>query len=135
MAYGTEISAEKSKIMTYSMNIIGADISINGQMLEEVTILSTWDLATLCKDGTCSAEVCIRIASAMAAMARLKRIWRCNTISFASKVRLYIIIIIINPLTARVVEAPQMILQPVFSIFPCSPLPSGTCQTPGLSIP
>ena len=23
-----------------------------------------------------------------------------------------------------------MILQPVFSIFPCSPLPSGTCRTP-----
>ena len=39
------------------------------------------------------------------------------------------------PLTVRVVWAPQMILQPVFSIFPCSPLPSGTCQTPGLSIP
>ena len=28
-----------------------------------------------------------------------------------------------------------MILQPVFSIFPCSPLPSGTCWTPGLSVP
>ena len=41
----------------------------------------------------------------------------------------------INTLTARVVGAPQMILQPVFSIFPCSPLPSGTCRTPGLSIP
>ena len=46
-----------------------------------------------------------------------------------------IIIIIINPLTARVVGAPQMILQPVFSNFPCSPPPSGTCRTPGLSIP
>ena len=45
-----------------------------------------------------------------------------------------IIIIIINPLTARVIGAPQMILQPVFCIF-CSPLPSWTCQTPGLSIP
>ena len=44
-----------------------------------------------------------------------------------------IIIIIINPLTARVVLVPQMTLQPVFSIFPCSPLPSGTCRTPGLS--
>ena len=43
--------------------------------------------------------------------------------------------IIINPLTARVVGAPQMILQPVFSIFPSSPLPSGTYRTPGLSIP
>ena len=46
-----------------------------------------------------------------------------------------VIIIINNPLTARVVGAPQMILQPVLSIFPCSPLPSGTCRTPGLSIP
>ena len=41
-----------------------------------------------------------------------------------------ITIIVINHLTARVVGAPQMILQPVFSIFPCSPLPSGTCRTP-----
>ena len=45
------------------------------------------------------------------------------------------IIIIINPLTARVVGAPQIILQPVFSILPCSPLFSGTCRTPGLFIP
>ena len=44
-------------------------------------------------------------------------------------------IIIIYPLTARVIGAPQMISQPVFSVFPCSPLPSGTCPTPGLSIP
>ena len=32
----------------------------------------------------------------------------------------FIIIIIFNPLTMRVVGAPQMILQPVFSIFPCA---------------
>ena len=43
-------------------------------------------------------------------------------------------IIIINPLTARVVGAPHMILQPVFSIFPSSPLPSGTCRTLGLCV-
>ena len=48
---------------------------------------------------------------------------------------IHIIIIIINSFTARVVGAPQMTLQPVFSIFPRSPLPSGTCRTPGLSIP
>ena len=40
-----------------------------------------------------------------------------------------------HPFTARVVGAPQIILQPVFSIFPCSPLLFGTCRTPGLSIP
>ena len=42
---------------------------------------------------------------------------------------------LIYPITMKVVGAPQMILQPLFSIFPCSPLPSGTCWTPGLSIP
>ena len=42
---------------------------------------------------------------------------------------------LIYPLTARVVGAPQMISQPVSSIFPCSPLSSGTWRTPGLSIP
>ena len=44
-------------------------------------------------------------------------------------------IIMINSLTARVVGAPQMILQPVFSIFLRSPLPSWTWRTPGLSVP
>ena len=38
-------------------------------------------------------------------------------------------------LNVRVTGAPQMISQLVSSIFPCSPLPSGTWQTPGLSIP
>ena len=52
-----------------------------------------------------------------------------------SSLAIIIIIIIISPLTARVVGAPQVILQPVFSSFPCSPLPSGTCRPPGLSIP
>ena len=61
---------------------------MNGQKLEEVTSFKYLG-ATLCKDGTCSVEVRIRIASAMAAMARLKRIWQCNTISFASKLKLY----------------------------------------------
>ena len=46
-----------------------------------------------------------------------------------------IITIIIKTLTARVVGAPHMILQPVFSFYPCSPLPFGTCRTQGLSIP
>ena len=46
-----------------------------------------------------------------------------------------IIIIIIYPLTMRVVGAPQIIWQPVSFIFLCSSLPSGTWWTPGLSIP
>ena len=42
---------------------------------------------------------------------------------------------LISSLTARVVGASHIIWQPVSSILPCSPLPSGTWQTPGLSIP
>ena len=45
-----------------------------------------------------------------------------------------LLLIIMNPLTARVVGAPQMILQPVFSTFPSSPLPSGTCRIPASSL-
>ena len=41
------------------------------------------------------------------------------------------LIIIIYFLTARVDGAPQEISQRVSSIFPCSPLPSGTWRTPG----
>ena len=45
------------------------------------------------------------------------------------------IIIIGNPLTVKVSVVPQVNLQPVFfPILPCSPLPSGICQMPGLSI-
>ena len=39
------------------------------------------------------------------------------------------------PITANAVGAPQMMSQPVSDIFLCSPLPSGTWRTPGLSIP
>ena len=61
---------------------------MNGQKTEEMTSFKYLG-ATLCKDGTCSAEVRIRIASAMAEMSRQNRIWRSNIISFASKFKLY----------------------------------------------
>ena len=77
----------KSKIMTNSTNI-SADISMDSQKLEEVTSFKYLG-TTLCKDGTCPAEIRIRFATAMAAMARLNKIWRCNTVSFASKFKLY----------------------------------------------
>ena len=74
--------------MTNSTNNVSGNISMNGQKLEEVTCFKYLG-ATLWKDGTCSAEIRIRIASAMAAMSTLNRIWRCNTVSFASKFKLY----------------------------------------------
>ena len=73
MANGMEVGTEKSKFITNSTNNISADISMNSQMLEEVTSFKYLG-ATLRKDGTFSAEVRIKIAPAMAAMARLNRI-------------------------------------------------------------
>ena len=45
------------------------------------TVLPT---GRFCEDGSCSAEIGVRIASAAATMARLNRIWRSSTTSFAS---------------------------------------------------
>ena len=50
-----EVRTEKSKIMANSMNIISADIIMNGQKLEEV-ISFKYVGATLCKNDPCSAE-------------------------------------------------------------------------------
>ena len=54
---------------------------------------------------------------------------------FASQAKTQLIIIIIYPSTVRVAGAPQMFLQPVSSIFPCSPLPSGTWRTQACPFP
>ena len=85
MAYGMDANTENCKLMTNSMNDFSADISMNSQKSEDVTIFKCLR-ATLCRNGTCSAEVRIRVASAMA---RLSRIWQCNTISFTCKFKLY----------------------------------------------
>ena len=58
----------------------------------------------------------VQSQSTMKNYTRLNGWSACGVITYMS----IIIIIIINPLTVRVVGAPQMILQPVFSIFPCS---------------
>ena len=60
----------------------------NGQRLNETASFKCLG-AALCEEGTCSAEIRIRIASETAAMARVNRIWRCSTISFTSKFKFY----------------------------------------------
>ena len=67
-----EVSTEKSKIVTNSMNNITADIGMNGRKLEEVNSFMYLG-ATLCKDDTCSAKSTSTIMTA-SAMARLNRI-------------------------------------------------------------
>ena len=83
-----EISTGNFKIMTNSTNNISAGISLNGEKLEAVTSFQYLG-ATLCEDGNCSAKVNMMFTSAMAALARLNRSWRCNTNSFASIFKLY----------------------------------------------
>ena len=62
-AYGMEVSIEKSKVITNSTKNIIADVTTRGLKLKKVTTFRYLG-ANLCKDGTCSAEVRIRIASA-----------------------------------------------------------------------
>ena len=66
----------------------------------------------------------VQSQSTMKNYTRLNGWSACGVITYMS----IIIIIIINPLTVRVVGAPQMILQPAFSISPCSPLPLGPAE-------
>ena len=65
---------------------------MNSQKLEE-KISFKYLGATLYKDGMCSAEDCIRVAAPVASMAILNRICWCNTISFASKFKLYMSVV------------------------------------------
>ena len=55
-----EPSQPLGMIMVNSTDNISADISMNGQQLEEVTSFKYLG-ATLCKNGTCSAEIRIRL--------------------------------------------------------------------------
>ena len=43
-AYGMEISAEKTKLMTNNTSGINTEIKVNGQKLETVTSFKTWAL-------------------------------------------------------------------------------------------
>ena len=67
-AHGMKVSTENGQIMTNSANNVSTNINMNPQKYEEVTRFKHPG-ATLCKDGNCSAEIRIRIASARAAMA------------------------------------------------------------------
>ena len=65
-----------------------------------------------------------------------------STVTLSLRLLLYFTVVVVQvsstftyPLTAGVAGAPQVTSQPLSSIFLCSPLPSGTWRTPGLSIP
>ena len=81
-----EISAEKTKLMTNSTSGIHREIKVKGQTLGTVTSFKYLG-AVLSDDGS-KPEVLSRIAQATAALTKLKPIWRDNSISLGSKVKL-----------------------------------------------
>ena len=95
-----EVSSVKSKIMVNSRKNIAANITMNGETLKQNTINIQNDNlkylgASLYKDSTRTAEVCIRIAMATASMASPQKIWRSN-ISFKTKNKLYYSLVLSN---------------------------------------
>ena len=83
-AYGMEISAEKTKLMTNNTSGIYTEIKVNGQKLE--TITSFKYLGSVITDEGSKPEILGRIAQTTAALTTLKPVWIDKSISFSSKI-------------------------------------------------
>ena len=84
-AYGMEISAQKTKLMTNNISGINTEIKVNGQKLETVTSFKY--LGPVMADESSKLEILSRIAKATAALTRLKPVWIDKSISLSSKVQ------------------------------------------------
>uniref|UniRef100_UPI003AF73350 hypothetical protein n=1 Tax=Thiolapillus sp. TaxID=2017437 RepID=UPI003AF73350 len=69
-AYGMEISAEKTKLMTNNTSGINTEIKINGQKLETVTSFKY--LSSVITDESSKPEILSMTAQTAAALTRLK---------------------------------------------------------------
>ena len=85
-AYGMEVSAEKTKLMTNNISCIDTEIKVNGQKLETVTSFKY--LGSVTTDEGSEPEILSRIAQTTAAFTRLKPVWNDMGISLRSKIRL-----------------------------------------------
>jgi len=85
-AFGMEISAEKTKLMTNSSNNISKDIKVSGEKLKTVTSFKY--LGAIVSDQGSKPEVLSRIAQTAAAMTNLAPIWKDKNILLSSKIRL-----------------------------------------------
>ena len=83
-AYGMEISAEKTKLMTNNTSGINTEIKVNGEKLETVTSFKY--LGSVITDESSKHEILSRIAQATAALTRLKPVWNDRRISLSSKI-------------------------------------------------
>ena len=85
-AYGMEISAEKTKLMTNKTSGINTEIEVNGQKLQRVTSFKYLG-SVLTNEGS-KPEIISRISQSTAALLRLKPVWNDRSISLSSKIQL-----------------------------------------------
>ena len=83
-AFGMQINAEKTKLMTNNTNDISTDIRVNGEKLDCVNRFTY--LGAIIADGGSKLEILARIAQATAALAKLKTIWNDRNIALPSHV-------------------------------------------------
>ena len=81
-AYGMEISAEKTKLMTNNTSGINTEVKVNGQTLETVTSFKY--LSSVITNEGSKPEIISRIAQTTAALTRLKPVWNDRSISLSS---------------------------------------------------
>ena len=84
-AYGMEINAEKTQLMTNETSGIHTEIKVNGQKLEKIT--SFRYLGSVITDEGSKPEILSRIAQTTAALTRLKPVWNDRSIFLSSKIR------------------------------------------------
>ena len=94
-----EIGPDKTKVMTNNPNGFQREIKIKGQRLEEVENFKY--LRAINSNEGSKPEIFSRIAQIIAALSRLKIIWRDKNISLASKVKLMWRLILSTFLYAR----------------------------------
>ena len=85
-AYGMQISAEKTQLMTNSTNGISTGITIDNKKLE--TVRSFNYLGAIVSDEGSKPEVLSRIAQTTAVVTKLKVTWNDKNIAISSKIRL-----------------------------------------------
>ena len=85
-AFGMEINADKTKLMTNDSKGITSIIKVKDQALSTVTRFKY--LGAVISDEGSKPEVLSKIAQATAALAKLKPIWRDSHITISSKIRL-----------------------------------------------
>ena len=87
-AYGMEIRAEKTKMMTNNTSGINTEIKVNRQKLETVTSYKYLD--SVITDECSKPWILSRIPHTTAALTRLKPVWNDRSISLSSKIGLYL---------------------------------------------